>query len=425
MIESGDRLEAIVESGGEDADAIAYYRDTELAIDCAFQLDPANRWRCLPRAAVEPAGYADEECQEPRYQCRDCGDTHAAVLRDEGCGGTVATPLALEDSLRPLFVRVGDICLHADFPPGDYYAAEPAPLDDFVAAEFEDHLVTYELGTRTLVADDGTRTMFHHAYERGGARDCSFFGGVAGPCLPGTTGSTGPTFFFADETCSSRAAFSVKPLDPSACAPPTHARFEGAVHRVSAIGDRAFERSPVDASCVPTDQTGLAFFAIGAIDDSLPRADVIALGTGDARPLYYAAEGRPIAFADRWVDADNMPCTPLATVNDRRCVGRSLSLFDADVRYADVSCSILLVPNPESDLYALRWEGAATARDVTARSTVASIHALRSYPATEMYEMRDGFCILSPDPAVLMAFVGPPLDLQKFPIVTQRPARAY
>lgn len=425
MIESGSRLEAIVDVGGEDAEAIAYYRDTDLGIDCEFQRDAANRWRCLPRAAVELAGYTDEDCTQPIFECRDCNGVGAAVMLEAGCGGSIATPVALHEEQRPLFVRVGDVCLHADFPPGDYYATEIQPATTYVAAEFEDHLVTYELGTRTLVADDGTRQMFHHAYERFSARDCSFFGGIAGPCLPGTAGSIelGPSLFFADDACSSRAAFNVEPLDPARCAPPTHVRFEGAIHRLSPIGESAFERSPVDSSCAPTAASDLTFFAIGAVDESLPDADVIALGSGDARPLYYAAEGMPIAVADRWVDADGTTCTPLSTVDGRRCIGRSLSLFPASVRYADVGCSIALVPNPESDLYAVRWEAATTARDVTEASIVASVHALRAYPATEMYEMRDGFCTLSPDPAVLMAFVGPPLDLQKFPIIERRPAR--
>jgi hypothetical protein len=424
--ESGSRLEAILEVGGEDAVAIAHYRDTELDVECEFRRDAGGEWRCLPRATVELAGYADDGCTQPIFECRDCTTPHAVSI-EAGCGGVVATPLVLGDSTRPFFVRVGELCLHAEYPPGDYYTIESQPSDNYVGAAFEDHLVTHELGMRTLVGDDGTREMFHHAYERFGTRDCTFFGGVAGPCLPGTSGSTelGPSFFFADDTCSSRAAFNVKPVDARTCPPPTHVRFEGAVHRLNAIGDRAFEREPSDSSCVPTEGSELAFFSIGVVDETLPTAEVIALGTGDARPIYYAAEGMPIAFADRWVDAvDNTTCTPLPTVHGRRCIGRSLSLFPSDIRYADVSCSIELAPNPASDLYALRWAGATIPRDVTGRSTVESVHALRSYPATEMYEMRDGFCTLAAEPAVLMAFVGPALDLQKFPSTEWQSAMA-
>jgi len=424
MIESGSRLEAIVDVGGEGAEAIAYYRDLREDIDCAFRRDRRSEWRCLPRALVEPAGFADDQCVQPAFECRDCGDDRAAVILEPGCGGAAAVPLALASGPVPSFVRVADICVRAEFPPGSYYTVTSVPEETYVAAAFEDHLVTEQFGTRTLVADDGTRTMFHHAYERAGARDCSFVGGVAGPCLPGTIGSTelGPAFFFADDACSSRAAFNIEPLDARACPPPTHVRFGGEIHQLAAIGPRAFERSPIDSSCAPTEQTDLAFFSIGAVDATLPRADVIALGTGPARPVYYATEDMPLAFADHWVDVDNMPCFPLATVQGRRCIGRSLSLFPADIRYADVTCSIELVPNPEGDLYALRWDGATTAREITEASVVASVHALRAFPATEMYELRDGFCILSPDPAVLMAFVGGPLDLQKFPSVTRRPA---
>ncbi|MFN0248773.1 MAG: hypothetical protein ACKV2T_17925 [Kofleriaceae bacterium] len=422
--ESGSRLEAIVDVGGDDAVAIAYYRDTERGVDCQFQRDARSEWRCLPRARVELAGYSDDACSVPIYECRDC-TAPQAVLLEAGCGGAVATPVALVETTRPLFIRVGELCLHAEYPPGDYYTTESQPLDGYIGATFEDHLVTYQLGTRTLVADDGTREMFHHAYERGGARDCSFGGGMVEPCLPGTRGSTeGQAFYFEDAACSSRAAFSVKPNDPRSCPPPTHVRFEGGVHRVTSIGDRAFERSPIDSSCVSTEGAELAFYAIGAVDESLPRAEAISVGTGDARPVYHAAEGMPIAFAHRWIDAaDATLCTPLATVAGRRCIGRSLSLFGSDIRYGDVACSVELAPNPDGALYALRWEGVTVPREVSARSTVASIHALRSYPATEMYEMRDGFCALSPEPVVLMAFVGAPLDLQTFPSVEQRPAR--
>ena len=423
--ESGSRLEAIVDVGGDDAVAIAYYRDTVEAVDCEFQRDPAGRWRCLPRARVELAGYADADCAQAVFECPDCGDARTAVSVEPGCGGVLATPVALRETTRPLFVRVGELCLHAEYPPGTYHSIESLPADRYLAAEFEDHLVTYQLGTRTLTAADGTREMFHHAYDRFSERDCSFFGGVAGPCLPGTSGITelGSSLFFADASCSARAAFDVKPVDTRACPPPTHARYEGEVHRLAAIGDQAFERDPVDSRCLPTEDSGLAFFSIGEVDDSLPRAEVIALGTGAARPVYYAAEGMPIAFAHRWVDAaDNTTCTPLPTRDGRRCIGRSISIFPSDVRYADVACSIELVPNPESAIYALRWEGATIPREVTERSTIASVHALRAYPATEMYEMRDGFCTLAAEPAVVMAFVGVPLDVQKFPSVDRGPA---
>lgn len=425
MIENGDRLDAIVDVGGEDAEAIAYFHDRDRDIDCEFSRDAVGDWRCLPRSVVADAGYADAECTQPRVECRDCNGALEAVTFEPGCGGPVAMPLILHPEPMPAFVRVAGVCLHADFPPGAYYSTTNANADGYVAADFEDHLVTNDFGTRTLVATDGTRAMFHHAYERVGARDCSFFGGVSGPCLPGTTGSTelGLAFFFADETCSSRAAFNVKPIEPQRCEAPTHVRYEGSIHHLSAIGDRAYERSPIDSSCIPTEETDLAFFSIGDIDDSLPEAGVIALGTGAARPVYYASEGKPIAFAHRWVDADNMTCTPLPTVEGRRCIGRSLAVFDQDLRYADVACSVPLVANPEGDLYALRWEGAEIPRDVTAASRIASVHALRAFPATEMYEMRDGFCTLSADPVVLMAFVGLPLDLQKFPSVERR--RAY
>jgi hypothetical protein len=162
--ESGSRLEAIIEAGGDDAVAIAYYRDTERGVDCTFQRDARGEWRCLPRARVEVAGYSDDACSVPIYECRDCTEPQAVML-GAGCGGAVATPVALTTSTRPLFVRVGeDLCLHAEYPPGAYYTAQSQPLDGYVGARFEDHLVTYQLGTRTLVGDDGTREMFHHAY---------------------------------------------------------------------------------------------------------------------------------------------------------------------------------------------------------------------------------------------------------------------
>lgn len=418
MIESGTRLEAIVDVGGEGAESIAYYRDRELGIDCAFVPDTNDDWRCLPRATVELAGFADASCATPIVECRDCGESRVAVLFEPGCTGLSAHPLRLAETEKPAFIAVGDACVSANFPPGTYYTASVQAGDDYVMAAFEDHPISAQLGTRALVTPDGAHELFHHGFERTGGRDCSFFGGITGRCLPGTVARTelGAAYFFADAGCSSRVAFS-----SATCSPPTHARFEGAIHAVSSLAEPAFERSPVDSSCFPSEEA-VAFFAIGPVDAKLPVANVIALGSGAARPVYYATGGSPIAFANRWVDVDGMSCTPLATTDGRRCIGRSLSLFGSMLRYADAGCSIELAPNPESDLYALRWAGATSAREVTRASTIASVHALRAYPATEMYEMRDGVCTLSPEPAVLMAFVGPALDLQKFPIVERRSA---
>lgn len=413
MFQSGIRLTAIVDVGGEGAEAIAYYEDAT-GFACAFAPDATGTSRCFPRAELAPIGFVDPDCLIPVYTCPACtGDV--ASLREAGCDGTVVRPVAVTAHSPPSFIRAGRACVRAVLPPGPYYRATPADPSLFVAAAFRDVPVTEHLGTRMLVTDDGVHEHFHAAFERDDGRPCTFFGGTSGRCLPGTPAlaEVGDALFFADDTCTTRVAAA-----GTGCAAPTHVRFEGAIHALTPMTAPAFERSPVDSSCFATGRTDLAFFAIGAVDGTLPTANIITLGTGEARPVYYADRGHPLAFANRWVDVDGMTCTPLATVDGRRCIGRSHAVVPADVRYGDAGCTLELVPNPRSDLYALRWEDEA----VTGESRVETIHALHAYPATEMYERQGDACVLSAEPAVLMAFVGPPLDPRAFPSVDRRSA---
>ena len=425
-IDSGSRLQAIVDVGGEGAEALAYFHDRETDIDCVFALDPSTTWRCLPRFAANVVGYADASCTQPIYECRDCLEGRSAVVREPGCAVPIAQPVTLVAANPPAFIRVALGCVAVSAPAGGYFTTVLDDASRFAAADIESRDLSDELGVKTLVTADGAR-MLHHGFQRSDGRTCTFaLTGGTPRCLPGTPAQTelGLAYFYAEDTCSSRIALS----SPRAgCELTTHARVEGAVHTLTPLGGTPFERSAVNSSCFPTLETDLAFWTIGPVDTELPAAELIALGDAPPRPVFYAARAKPtvnaspMEFARRWIDAENKVCFAHPTLtHGRRCIPKSLSLFPANTRYAEATCTQEIVANPDAALYAITWDRLASVDDVTEDSVIAQVHPLRSYPGVDVFVRENGQCTLLPEPAVLMAYVGLPTDLQKFPSITRR-----
>lgn len=413
MFESGSRLEAIVETGGAGSEVLAYFHDRERDEACEFALDRGGGWRCFPKLRGIVVGYADSACTAPIYNCPDCtpGDTQVTVA-EIGCTSPTSVPHELTPADEPAFVlALNGICVPIVAPPDAYYTA--APLDDapYVVARFEDRDVGEGLGARTLVTADGAREM-HHAYALSDRRSCTFLGRAGQPhtCLPGTPARTelGLVYFYEDSACTTRIAHSSRREE---CEPTTHVGVEGEAHLlVRELPAPAFERSPIDSSCVATQQDA-RFWEIGPRDETLPTAQLIAIGNGAARPVYYAAFGSPIDFANRWVDAQNQTCVPTETIRGRRCLPRAITL-PTEGTWADPQCTSELVYNPEDTTHAVRFDG----------GMVGSVHRLSRYYGTEVFVRIGGECTLLPGPAALLSHVGAPVDLAGLPELTLRPA---
>lgn len=413
LFESGSRLEAILETGGAGSDVLAYFHDRQRDEDCVFAPDRGGGWRCFPKLRGSVVGYADSACSVPVYRCDRCtpGDTQVTI-EEPGCSAPIGVAHALTPTEDPTFVlALNGICVPIVAPSAPYYSA--APLDDepYAVARFEDRDVGEGLGARSLVTDDGAREL-HHAYTLTDDRSCTWLGGPRQPrtCLPGTPARTelGLVYFFDTDTCTTRVAHSPA---SAACEPTTHIALEGEVHTVvRELSAPVFERSPVDSSCAATAKD-LRFWEIGPRDDTLPTAELYALGQGAARPVYYAAFGSPLEFAGRWVDAQGVSCVPTDTIRGRRCLPRAITL-PLEGSWADPQCTDELVYNPEDATHAVRFDG----------GIVGSVHPLSRYQATEVFVRIGGTCTLLPEPATLLSHVGASVDLVGLPELTLVPA---
>lgn len=413
MFESGSRLEAIIETGGAGSDVLAYFHDRERDEDCVFAPDRGGGWRCFPRLRGTVVGFADSACTQPIYRCDHCtpGDTQVTVL-EAGCATPVAVPHELTPTEDPTFVlALNGICVPIVAPAAPYYTA--APLDDepYVVARFDDRDVGEGLGARSLVTADGAREM-HHAYALADRRSCTFLGGPRQPrtCLPGTPARTelGLVYYFDTETCMTRVAYSPR---SDACEATTHVAVEGEVHTVvRELTAPGFERSPVDSSCTATAKD-FRFWEIGERDETLPTAELYAIGQGAARPVYYTAFGSPLEFAGRWVDANSVSCVPTETIRGRRCLPRAITL-PLESSWADPQCTDELVYNPEDASHAVRFDG----------GMVGSVHPLSPYRSEDVFVRVAGACTLLPDSATLMSHVGASVDLSQLPELLLRPA---
>lgn len=414
MFASGSRLEAVLESGGAGSEVLAYFHDTELALDCTFAPDRSGTWRCMPRQRASIVGFGDSACTRAIYRCPGCAiDELDVTIAELGCAAPTGVPHRLRPVDAPGFVlTAASVCVPVVAPADRYYDAELLDDSPYVTATFEDRVTAGGLGARSLVTADGAREM-HHAYVTADDRSCTFLGGPGQqhPCLPGTPARTelGLVYFFHGATCATRIATSLRRAD---CEPTTHVGVEGVAHTVvGELQTRAFERSPLDSRCFATAQD-LRFWEIGPADDRLPRADVMTLGKGAARPVYYASGGSPLEFTGRWVDADQSPCTPQDTAAGRRCVPRAVVLPSSDQRWADPQCTSELVYNPESLVYGLR--------SAPADPVVASVHRLTRYYGDEVYSVGSAGCVLRADPAVLLSYVGASVDLRDLPALSVR-----
>ena len=414
MFESGTRLEAIVETGGAGSEVLSYFHDRERDEACEFGPDRGGGWRCFPKLRAAVVGFADSACTAPIYSCPSCtpGDTQVTIA-EAGCATPLAVPHELTPSDEPAFVlALNGICVPIVAPPDAYFTA--APLDDapYVVAAFDDRDVGAGLGVHTLVTADGAREL-HHAYTLEDRRSCTFLGaaGQPHPCLPGTPARTelGLVYFFDSASCTTRVAHSPR---REGCEPTTHVGVEGEAHTlVRELPEPAFERSPVDSSCVATQQD-LRFWEIGPADLGLPVAELITIGEGEARPVYFAAVGSPVEFAHRWVDAQNHTCVPTETIHGRRCLPRAITLPMQPGSWADAACTSELVYNPEDATHAVRFDG----------TVIGWVHPLSRYYGTEVYVRLGGECTRLPDPAALLSHVGDPVDLQGLPALTLQPA---
>jgi len=414
MYESGSRLEAIVESGGAGSDVLSYFHDRERDLACVFGPDRGGGWRCFPKLVATVVGFADSNCTAPIYRCPSCtpGDTQVTIS-EAGCGTPLAVPHELTPTDEPAFVlALNGLCVPIVAPPDAYFTASPLDDEPYVAAGFDDRDVGAGLGARSLVTADGAREM-HHGYALEDRRSCSFLGapGQPHPCLPGTPARTelGLVYFFDSMSCTTRVAHSPR---RDGCEPTTHVSLDGEVHTlVRELEQPAFERSPVDSSCVETEQQ-LRFWEIGPRDDSLPLAELITIGEGAARPVYYAALGSPIEFAKRWVDQLNHTCVPTDTIRGRRCLPRAITLPTEPGSWADPACTSELVYNPEDATHAVRFDG----------TVIGWLLPLARYYGTDVYVRIGGACTRLADPAALLSHVGEPVELRGLPELALRPA---
>jgi len=415
MFDSGTRLEALIETGGAGSEVLAYFHDHERDEDCVFAQDRTGQWRCMPRLRAVVVGYTDSMCTAPIYRCDACapGDTQVTV-EELGCTEPIAVAHELTPAESPLFVlALNGICVPVTAPPDAYYTVTPLPDDPYVLATFEDRDVGDGLGARSLVTADGAREM-HHAYALEDRRSCTFLGGPGQPhpCLPGTPARTelGLVYFFDNDTCSTRVAHTIRRDE---CEPTTHVRVENVAHTVvRELPAAAFERSPIDSSCSASERD-FRFWEIGPVDESLPTAELITIGAGEVRPVYYAALGSPVAFANRWVDELNHTCLPTGTLRGRRCLPRFIPLpVPADASFYDAACEHQIVYNPEDATHGAQFDGAL----------VGSLHPLTRYAGTEVFARIGGVCTALTDPPVLMSHVGPSVDLLGLPELTLRSA---
>ena len=452
LFASGSRLRAVAESGGSNSQVLAWFDDTELGIECTFATDLSARWRCMPRTVVTLAGYADSACTQPVYRCPSCTGGETLVRRfDPGCneqtpyvedlasadltvpivGRPVSIALDVSASAPPRFDRVGDTCGVLPNAVGSFVVGDVADQSKFAEATLHDRPVDDEVGARTLIGVDGSLQRYA-AYMIADGRICRFDRRAERSCIPGTQPSQYLLPFAAFYTASvdgkcSGATVYASSADPT-CEGVSHALTSDGVISVESHIDPVYEAYFGSTSCTVTTRD-LAFWRPTTAPVSLPLVDELAVGSGAARPVFYAEKGTPLQFTTRWTDATNMPCTPRETAAGRRCLPPTVSLYPDYRIFDDAACTIeIVVTDPASGgtptdvRYAVAWRGVTTSSELTKHSIVERIHPL----TTDVPTYRRVYILSAPDrcnelpnsPSYRRAYLGAAIELSQFPAIT-------
>jgi hypothetical protein len=332
------RLRAIVIDGGDGA--VAYtglFQDTQLDIECRPGRTVAGDWRCLP-SSYHLLAYADASC------------TMQVVVTDEvveddwvadqtGRGAGPATVYAIDRDAAStgnwyvdrgsggcMLVAAGHIApVHAVAP--DAFAPGESVLEPHG-----------EVGAHVFTSDDGAHVVLA-AYDVARGWDCDLYW-LPGDdrCMP-TNVAWRSGRYFGDATCSHAVAYT------------SPGELPDAILADDGPGIPAFELGPpvaqgfvIDAGvCHAFDDGGHRFYDVGASipDASLPRAQIVEVGSGRLRARYLAAEGDETPLTARYetfFDRErNAECASTMLHGTSRCVDSTAAYVGT--YYADAACT--------------------------------------------------------------------------------------
>ncbi len=324
---SGDRLRARVIDGGDGALLFAGWYDSELEVDCGFQVVADGSIRCLPRvpSVGEPFigdFYLDAGCERPGRFIFRPGDLPPFLL---GGDGATQDPLRCDPDARPPHDRLfrpvlierprevysgtpGNCTVSGGLPPPDsgveVVELQPVPFESLVGAveEVDAH---GEVSARGFRGDDGSLEVESLAGPDG--KECDLFEPVAGSpvCVPAGTPVTSVLDLFADGACSEPLL--VVEVDHQLCPDNvlglvsegtcTGARGgPGLPTRILEMSrfesGRVFKRAMPSNLCEAIVTSGsVNVRAMGSAVGDLPRLEVASVGTGRLRAHYGLSSG--------------------------------------------------------------------------------------------------------------------------------------
>jgi len=281
--------------------------DTGTGDWCVFRKGEDGVERCFPDFGLnDNTDYLDSSCKKPVFirpnlRCDGTPFNYVSIgpYGGLGCGSTtyrLGAPLAAGT---PLYSNNPDFCMPAGSATGTERPLEKVPLDTFVAVHRVSRPALPNMDAWVREGADGSTEVvgFHDPILE---TSCSGLGldVSSRACVPDWVE---PSYSFVDSTCTRRVAIdssvmcaasevtAVLELESQDDGCSTTTTIKGLWHVESARGAQLYAYDPIDLTCEPSSRGTAKTWVEGAPIDvaSLPKLDVIQVGTGSLRRPFY------------------------------------------------------------------------------------------------------------------------------------------
>ena len=442
LYDSGSRLQAVVEDGGEGAERLVHFYDNELDQSCSFAEDTDEAVRCLPAFVLPAVQYDDANCTNPVAVVSQCGPAipqHVSAHVENECpdgairraaytvqGDSTATATYLMDNGNCVAGPALDLATQS------VHELAEADTTLFAEATITTPEVDSGLAQRVATTDDGAFQVLG-AYnvarrENCGARTI----GEDTLCLSGHLGiardhSSSNTCDVNDiaitatlDVCGEPQAVVVGTPGADVCEPYTET--------LNAVGAEYTATVYTDATgtCMANTSSTVRYFEIGgeAMPGVVPALDEATLGEGRLTlQALQTPDGAPVGYATSiYTDATRGgACTARSTADGSKCMPTDLlTVADTGSGYfSDDQCTVELYAHTpitcQTDPPTMfgRLSADVCGADIASLHTVGAAHTATVY-------IDNGACVASPAiPAIDFYEIGADVALSEFADLTQ------
>ena len=340
--------------------------DTGTGSWCVFRKGDDGVERCFPDFGMnDNSDYLDSACRKPvfiRNNLRCDGTAYQYVsigpYSGSGCGSTAYRLGAPIPAGTPLYSNAADHCVSSGLSTKTIWPLEKVPLDTFVAVQRVNRPALPKMDAWVREGTDGSSEVVGF-YDPVRKAPCSGLGPdiSSDACVPSWVE---PSYTFADSACTRRVAIDSQVLCGASAATAilelqstddncgTTTTIKGLWNVTSGRSAQLFDQDPFDLSCTRSSLGTVTTYVQGPPIDvaSLPKLDVIQVGTGSLKLPFYGFDNVPffptVRYGASFIEvASGDSCAPYPFADGTwRCIPSTFPrVADYEMYYQSADCT--------------------------------------------------------------------------------------